>query len=1029
MKPMAQVSLKSIGMRRFLSLLLVGVWFASSSALSPAAEPHEKFLQRLRDNNYFDLALLYLDDVQKSRGLDPKFASVIELEKGLLHFQSASMFAPKTPQRTEKLNETEKLLRKFVVDSKQHPRRGEARLKLGTLLRMRAEESLAVAGDNREQGVPEAINFFDSAHKLFEETIVELAEVENTMKGARVDPKDTEKVAYRNQVRLDLREAQLLSAKAIEDRGKSRGTNDPARKADLEKSLDMYSELYRKESLAGIKSFALLYRSGVQAALGKNEDAIDGYQRIVDMENVDQLRPLQMTALTELIQVLASEEKFQPASERTEAWLAKLRPDEKDSAEVMALRLAYSKVRIAWSKKLAGSDEKLAGRIDKAVRSDLRTLIRIPGPHIEEAKEVLASLGVDLQPKASTAELPKVKNLTEAIDECRKMIDDSDNDALAITVLEEQLKDPNTSEDQKSTLSGQRESQQQQVDQVRRNAVELLRIGLQKYDGKKDDRTQLFNARISLAYLLLKLKDTREAIVVGEFLSRTSPGTSQGLNASAIVLEGFANLLKRENVDYPGLIAELGPFAEFLVANWPQSREAAAASGALAQLAVESKDWDMAEKYLQLLPTTTEGVGSYYFDLARGLFNEYQKLVRDKSADENTVSAARTRAAKWMSMTVEHTTIDDSSAGYALAAANAMAQINLSQNKFDEASKLMFDGDKAPMKWLESKLDKVLPESAMETYRTAMQITAANVVEGKVEAKVAAEQMQGYIAKLQELGAKSKDGPQKLQQIFTNIASDLKNKFAMVKQPEKRADLSSVMLLVVDEAAKSDSYSTQEWAASTLVSMAEELEARSGPAALQLFQRAQRLLEQMVAHVNKNPSWAPPDSMQTLQIKLARASEGTNDLPGALKAYTEILDKNSSYIDIQIGAARTLQKLAANNPKLYKSAISGGRPNAKKENILWGWGKIAQEASKRIADFQEQFYEARYQLANCRMLYAISLTDEKAKPKDLAGAERVINDTIVLYPGLGGEADVKRYDALMKQIQKALGKPETGLKK
>jgi hypothetical protein len=311
-----------------------------------------------------------------------------------------------------------------------------------------------------------------------------------------------------------------------------------------------------------------------------------------------------------------------------------------------------------------------------------------------------------------------------------------------------------------------------------------------------------------------------------------------------------------------------------------------------------------------------------------------------------------------------------------------------------------------------------------------MRITAAQVVTGKLDAKTAAQSMQSYVSKLQELGSKSDEGRQRLQAIFTGIAADLKEKLAMVKQADKRAELSDVVLVVVGEAAKSESYNTQVWAATTLVSMAEGLETtgKTNAASEQIFTKAAQLLKQMLEQAGNKAGWAPAGAANTLRILLARASEGSNDLRGALEAYAEILDQNSNYLDVQIGVARTLQKSAASNASLYKSAISGARPHAKtKQNVFWGWGKIGQEASRRIADYSEQFYEARYQLANCRMLYALSLQDAAARSKELAGAEKAINDTLALYPGLGGAADIQRYDALLKKIQKEAGKPSTGL--
>ena len=176
---------------------------------------------------------------------------------------------------------------------------------------MRAEEARAGVGADHAEELPQAVHFFDEAHKLFESTIAELVEIENGLKGGRVDPNDSRQVAYRERVRAELREAQLLSAKAVEARGRSRAVNGPQWRQDLEQALQMFSDLYSKEQrMVGIRHYALFYRSGIQQSLGRVEDAIDGYQRIIDLEGIEPLRPLQTEAVDELIKALAAEGKF-----------------------------------------------------------------------------------------------------------------------------------------------------------------------------------------------------------------------------------------------------------------------------------------------------------------------------------------------------------------------------------------------------------------------------------------------------------------------------------------------------------------------------------------------------------------------------------------------------------------------------------------------------------------------------------------------------------------------------------------------
>ncbi len=987
-----------------------------------AGEPYRRFLQKLREERLFDLALVYLEDSQKRPGVDQEFKSAIELERALLYFDSALLLSPKAPQRAEKLNETEKNLRKFIDQQTKHPRRSEARLKLGALLQLRAEEAIKLAGPKKDAGVAEAVKFYDAAHKLYEEAIAELAQIESELKGARVDPQDKEKVAYRNQVRIEIREAQLYAAKAIEDRGRSRASGDPQRKADLEKAIELYSSLILKETgLAGIRTFALLYRSGAQVLIGKTDDAIDGYQRIVDLENADLLRPVQFTALNELVQILASQEKYQPAVDLADSWLSKLRPDERDSSEVLRLKITHSQIRIAWMKKLKESGEdKLASRLDKAVRSDLRLILRAGGDFADEAKEILSTLGASGSDEKASLEVPKIKNLTEALDESQKRIEDADADALNIAVLDEQINAASGQE--KQDLTAQRDSQQSQIDQVRQVSIEILKLGLLKYDNKKDDRTQLFAARFRMAYLLLKLGDTREAIVVGEFLSRTSPGTPQGLSAGSIVLQGFRDLLNRKDVEPLSVMAELAPYAEFLVATWPQSTEAVAASGALAQLAINAKDWDRAEKNLGVLPSSSPGVGKYYFDLGVALYDQYRKMLAEKS-DETAMIAVRDRAAKWLQLANDNVSIEDAS--LVLISARALAQIRLAQNQTDAAVKLMIDSDKAPMKWLDSKLDQVSPASAMEAYRTAMQVVVQQVVEDKVDSDSATKTILGYIAKLQEVGEKSDDDRKRMLAIFSAMASDLKEKLAQLDSTKKRSQLAEVLMVVVEVAAKSDVISTKMWGAGTLVALAEgtEDQGNATPTSEKAFAKAKDILQQLIDTNAKQSGYIPANSLNLVRSQYARAAEGMKDYTGAIKMYAEILDENDAFLELQMSVARVLQKSAQSNASYYKTAIVGARPHPKtKRNVFWGWGKISQVTNNKMDDFAEQFFEARYQLANCRMLYGMSMSDAKERTKELTAAEKSIAETRGLYPNLGGPADIKRYDALLKQIQKELGK-------
>ena len=125
-------------------LISVAVLFVCGLVLAcptHAEEPYERFLQKLQDEGLYDLAIVYVDDLLAQPGLSRKVKGDLEVEQGILLYQSASLLPPSNPSRDSRLDAAEKQLRDFLSTKPNHPRRGDVRLKLGELLLVRADEA------------------------------------------------------------------------------------------------------------------------------------------------------------------------------------------------------------------------------------------------------------------------------------------------------------------------------------------------------------------------------------------------------------------------------------------------------------------------------------------------------------------------------------------------------------------------------------------------------------------------------------------------------------------------------------------------------------------------------------------------------------------------------------------------------------------------------------------------------------------------------------------------------------------------
>ena len=163
----------------------LGLWLFSYNGTLHGEEPYQRFLEKLKSEQLFDLALVYLNDLEDEPNVSEDFKAVIALERGMLMYSAAAQMSSQNAQRPVKLDQAEAAIRTFLKNGQQHPRRGEAQLSLGNLLLTRAEESKTKAGADNKKDVPEAIKFYSEAHDLFQGTVKELAAVLEQIKGAR----------------------------------------------------------------------------------------------------------------------------------------------------------------------------------------------------------------------------------------------------------------------------------------------------------------------------------------------------------------------------------------------------------------------------------------------------------------------------------------------------------------------------------------------------------------------------------------------------------------------------------------------------------------------------------------------------------------------------------------------------------------------------------------------------------------------------------------------------------------------------
>ncbi|MFM8414791.1 MAG: hypothetical protein ACKOCX_08705, partial [Planctomycetota bacterium] len=149
--------------------------------------------------------------------------------------------------------------------------------------------------------------------------------------------------------------------------------------------------------------------------------------------------------------------------------------------------------------------------------------------------------------------------------------------------------------------------------------------------------------------------------------------------------------------------------------------------------------------------------------------------------------------------------------------------------------------------------------------------------------------------------------------------------------------------------------------------------------------------------------------------------------------------KRQNSLEVQITAAEILQAAglaaaesgdAAKANDLLREATSGRKGTA----VIWGWGNIANRLARqglggtdvKAQQNRDAFFEARLRVVEGLLARARLPGKEADRGKRLETAKTAIAMTRKLYPDMGGDAFAKRYERLLKEVQREQGEEPTG---
>lgn len=361
-----------------------------------------------------------------------------------------------------------------------------------------------------------------------------------------------------------------------------------------------------------------------------------------------------------------------------------------------------------------------------------------------------------------------------------------------------------------------------------------------------------------------------------------------------------------------------------------------------------------------------------------------------------------------------------------------LAQILVGSDRTQDAVALLENPEKGVLPKLAAGNADIEPKIAAEAYKVALRAYVSSIASG-ANANDAIEKAKQTMEAL----ARAVEEKKTLISIYISVAQDLQKQLENAP-PGQREALSKAFAAFLEQVrGEAQELDVLVWVAETFYGIAQSAVGPDGvatPAAKGYFEQAQGAYEQILSMgQNKGGDWLPKDVERTLEMKLAMIDRELGDYQGAIARFEKVLAPNNSVLNVQTEAAETLMKWGQQDPQQYFSAIMGARKDPKTQrNVIWGWTRlssVARQNAKPENNMMETFFLARLRMAEALRGYALASKDAAQKKKHLELAERSIVEVAKAMPAMGGTEWRRKFDDVLKAVQKDLGKPTDGLSK
>ena len=999
-----------------------------------AEEPYLEFVQGLRDQQYYDYAILYLDQIGARPNVPAEIKQVIPYQKAMILLDGSKR--ARTPEKqTEQLVQALGFLEQFVKDSPNHASAGDANSDRAQILLGMGQVEILQSRSPSNQGAKrefqsKARDLIAKARQVFQTAF---DQHETAWKRFPVSINEqTDRLQYeaRGRVEVNMITAMLNLAMCTYHEAQTHDAGSNDFKQLLNKAAEEFEKMHQRyrSQVGGL--YARAWQGKCFEEQNDLQKAMGIYNELLDHPgNEGPLARLKSQTLYFKLICLNSKDRNdnQLAADLAAEWLNKHQTESRTETGI-GIQWEQAKAFESLGDKAGRESKADAERSWRQARTIAVQINKFPGEFKDSSQSMIQRLQVKLGGKEQT---PK------DFDTAFGMGGQSFRAALEINKELDNAKKSKLPADQVAKLQ---QDWKNEINDAAKNFELALALAT-----KRDSSKSISDCRLWYAYVNYWQNKNYEAAVLAQYVARTADkdNGSVALDAAFMAMAAFVKAYNENKAPIEQKAEDIRMIiraCNMITDRWPSSDKANDARMQLGDIYSGAKNPAAAAEWYGKVPESDPRYPDAQAAAGRAYMFAYSNAGRLTGADKPSVE----KLSEWLKLAQQHlrTGIAKLTAGLPTEGTATpelmnskflLATIIIKQGQEAEAIKLLLDDPHSVVKAVTVADEAARPEKGVTS-----RIFASGVYKALLRAYIGTNNLDRGRETMKTLeaitAAGGADGLADVTQLYVDLGKMLKEELDRLKsngETERFDKLMTAFETFLNEMVsrkEGHTFGSLSWIGETYFALGETVSSDAAKSSV-FYDKAGSAFGDILTKAAADANFSTPDQLLGVKVRQVRVLRFKKEFEEAETLIVQVLKARPKDIKVQFAACEVYQDWGASgqadSAKKLVAAFQGNKSMG-----IWGWGEIGAKLQrtkgfKTDPTYVESFLDARFNGTQARQRYARDLS-VKDRQKELDRCQKELITTASVMRDMSDERYAK-FNALYQEVLQEAGKPAADL--